>query len=474
MMPDMAKAMKWFYLVFMPLFLVIGLMALALSSDPWVSDPNVARSPGFSVYERTLEFDEPPPPIESDLLQGASVTRTSDSVELTGVPRVADLVGLLDHEQVRIPTGGGYAINGEEIKLVAQGIAYGEFPASSPGVSVRLPARYFAPDGRPLSESEVRRWEVADFRELPFLGRAPAVQVISQMPTNTAWKISSWSLFDPRTRMEVSRGYRHGEAGDRASVVTSLSRWHQGPTLVVMDVAYGPVEHVDLAARVGEVVRHGSWELHLGMLEGGEMDIMSPSLPPVFRLRSKPTRQQTMLVMVGSPWAHNLPVDLLAMGPDEQPLRVRHLRRSTRYLTAVIDAPRDVIETLRVVVYPNVRRLVFELPEIHGLPEENREVANLFDVHIPIYRVQHPRDFEHSLWQLLQLEAGPNRPQVHFPKVYFPRQFTNTTPRELLTEYLDHATNGTAYAKVDQQTGKLSFEVSLMDRVSAKIRSLFQ
>ena len=90
------------------------------------------------------------------------------------------------------------------------------------------------------------------------------------------------------------------------------------------------------------------------------------------------------------------------------------------------------IKEIRLLHYPNLHRLTFTIPELPGLPEQNRHVANLFDVHIPYMRFRYEYSFQSGVAQLLQMQN--HSIPLTFTNNYFPTFRTNTTTRALFRE----------------------------------------
>ena len=68
----------------------------------------------------------------------------------------------------------------------------------------------------------------------------------------------------------------------------------------------------------------------------------------------------------------------------------------------------------------------------------------------------------------------PQLAQTRFPPGYFPREFRDVTPRELLTEVLRHTTNAHRHVVIDPEQQTASYEPGLHIRLWRKLKSLFQ
>lgn len=102
------------------------------------------------------------------------------------------------------------------------------------------------------------------------------------------------------------------------------------------------------------------------------------------------------------------------------------------FMMARAEADSEQIKEVRVKYYPNKHRLIYTIPELPGLPDQNRNIQNLFDVHIPYTYFRYEWDLQQALGKLLQMEQ--QHFSLTFPNGYFPTFRTNTTPRELFLE----------------------------------------
>ena len=455
---------------------ITTVLLLALKTDPWVSDPSLVRTNFLANYEQTMGPAQPPP-LDTFSLTNLVLERTNNSVRITGLPQDTPDVRLLNYELVRIPLGGSFEHEGGKVELQTVGIGYGVFPARERNYfATRIPGTFFTPDGRLLTDEERGKLIRKHSQTVDFAGQYPKLRFTFEVPEdNDTWKVVYYQLFDARTKAEIANGFSWGGNRGQAYSEIEMQRWHNGPMELVMDYCYGPIEYIDIPAQVGEVIRYGGWELHLAIMEKGERNgTTSGGNYLTFRFNPDIGKEQTVLMFLGSPWAYRLPVDFEALGHDGDPLKTDGAGSSPRYQTITIRANPEDIKTIRARVYTQVRRLVFELPDAYGLPGGNEDVANLFDVKIPYLRIQNSYDFDDTIWNLVQMrETGPT-PKIGWPAKFFPREYTNVTPRELLMEYSRLATNGPSHVVVDTQANEIHWEEELSNRMIDWLNKIFR
>jgi hypothetical protein len=344
--------------------------------------------------------------------------------------------------------------------------------------SIYIPGRFFYPDGRLIPTNELSE---ASSGKLSFEGIYPEVQFVFGHPKEAGIKFIGFHFFDARTHSSLANGYSWGARGaGRMNVETELTRWHGGPVEVVADIGLGPIETIDIPAREGSVIRTKHWMLYLAAVQEGDSRGTSQSSSGngttiTFRFREEDddARKETTFVFLGSPWAYHLPVDFEFYDKEGNEIRGGGAGSSSFYRTIRAYAPVEQIHTIRAVIYPDVRRLVFEVPEIYGLPEENYGVKNLFDVHVPYLRIRSRWEFRRAVEDLVQMEFKGRMPNFNPPAGYLPKGFTNATPKEVLQEFMRVAvTNQPSRLHVDSQNHTLELRGPLWEEILLKLKNL--
>jgi hypothetical protein len=236
--------------------------------------------------------------------------------------------------------------------------------------------------------------------------------------------------------------------------------WHRTPVELVLDIAHGPVETSSWPPKAKQTLRHSWGELYLAALFPGsqtswssysahDTESVSVQFDPL-----PPEANGFVSVWIGWPQAHPLPLDLEFLFNEGQSVLLGG-SSSGMMMTANSNMPLAELSEIRVRQYSQVKRLIFRLPEIPGLPGENRAVTNLFDLQIPYVHLRDPDDFRNLITRTVQMEFA-NDLVIQFPPDYFPKSFTQITPRELLQEYASHFP-GQKKIRIDQE--KFSIQV---------------
>ena len=106
------------------------------------------------------------------------------------------------------------------------------------------------------------------------------------------------------------------------------------------------------------------------------------------------------------------------------------------------------------------------------MPPQNQQVKNLFDVVIPFTVIQYPDDLPERVRSIVQMQINSNRPFLATAPGFFPRTFTNTTPRQLLSEYL-RLCPADVRVSVKPQSDELEFRRPMLAVLIDKLRNLF-
>ncbi len=259
-----------------------------------------------------------------------------------------------------------------------------------------------------------------------------------------------------------------------------MKKWHAGPVELVVDLATSPVERIEIPPEEGAVIRQPSWELHLAAVVEGDSNGASSgssgtnSYVEILSNQSEEkNRKETTFLFLGDPWAYHLPLDLEVFGKDGKKLSNAGGGSSSRNLTKSIRGSLDEVDHLRATVYKDVRRIVFEIPDIHGLPAKNNDLSNLFDARVPYLRIKTKWQFRETIEGLTQLHFGGRVPTFNPPTGYFPAEFHDVTAVELLDEYLAYGPKPQAVA-IDEEKRRFLLEPPLLERLGKKIGGIFK
>jgi hypothetical protein len=434
--------MRFRILLVATIALLAALLWLFARRDRLISDPAALRP--SETYDKAMR---PPPatqPFDEGLLQLSAFTKTSNSVQVTYPQQIGKEQEALRYSVQQVSSEQRFDFPGGSFSLDSIGVAYGALPAGQElEYSVRFPGRYFHPDLRPFTEADVtakfrRKWD----KEIQFSGKSPGVKFTFSLSGSNDFKILTAQAFDARTHRVLSSGYSLSSIERRGFVLTQdLKMWHPAPFELAVTVAHGPIAYLTNQPVIGQLIRHPEGVLKIaGIAEGKSSSWSSSSdgTTNIMRINFEPDVQdpETIFLLLALPQAMAMPIDVEFLDDTGKVLPGGSSGGAGgSMLVASTRAPLEKISIIRVKIYPVVRRLIFRLPEIPGLPSENKNVQNLFDVRIPYLRLLTEHDFKETIAGILQMEIQ-NYQTLNIPPGYFPKAFVNVTPRDLLNEYV--------------------------------------
>lgn len=379
-------------------------------------------------------------------------------------PRYTD-----DENQVVALPGGG------SLRLAWATMGYdpnlGDFPASEPFTRTKVTVR--GDTWEPLDEEAFRRYQLEDLK------RETAVQ--SFLPN---WRIGAFSLKldflheglpDFRTvgsielmSLDTMTPIDHLSGGSFTASLPGM--FHSMPAAEVFypariaagfDVAYGPFEEARIPLRPGSRGKVIDLEIEIIAIErfawssasnckrirkSGNRETRSLE----FDLDPKPKPQTQIVFSMSAPELGRF-CDVLLIHHDGKEETIE-LGNTCTVSYLATQTPPEELEAMVLRYRPNQARVVFELPPLHGVPERNEEIENLFDSILPHFEA---RD-DWGLKRAVALHAGVqfNLSDPVFPADYFPRHYENVTLHALLDEYLAHHPDG-GRVRLDPATHRL-------------------
>jgi len=465
---------------------LLGLLGLAAGAIVWGSKPRLYVDPtaegNADKHREIVALAKPAPEKQDDFYESLNLTRTNNRVRIEFPNSERQSSRLLDYQLHRLKAGESIQLPRGPLKLKYQSIGYGEFPADKlKEYSVRPEPRHFdVATGEELDEEAAKEQLPRYEGNLEFRGLFPTIKFFLTYDPSEEIKFIGYSLFDARTKASLSDGYSWGGSDGMAYVEMELKKWHAGPVELVVDLATSPVERIEVPPREGAVIQQPSWELHLAAVtEGDSRGSSSGSngtnsyVQVNFTQDKKKDREKTTFMFVGNPWASHLPLDLDAIGKDGKKLNNAGGGSSSRYLNKSIRSALDEVDHLRATIYKDVRRLVYEIPAVHGLPVENDGLSNLFDAHIPYMRIKGKWEYRKAIESLTQLSFSGRAPVFERPASDFPIEYHNITPRELLEEYLAYGPGPQSVA-IDPETHRFVLVPPPLERLRETFEKIFK
>jgi hypothetical protein len=431
------------------LCVILAVAAIGLAVWFWKTQNRLYSSPSavrkMANYDRAFSAPTNPPPIPTNLFASYQIDRDTNRIIISS-PAVPYEIS----EKEYVPLSIVYAdsshtavLSNGSVRLAYIGRAFTQ-PRTNFGWGLQVPATYYTPNGQPLTvaaSNELKRLPQYH-RNLSFNGSFPMCQFIFISSNLPPLKTISFSAFDARTHYPLTSGYSSSTSPNGFHFANDLRIWHRAPIQLMTSIATGPTNHYSIAVSEGAELTYPGGHIRLMLMqdddEFGSTSSSHDGRSNVVTLqlrsgpRPEPDRTSCSFLFHSWPRGYNAPIEFQFLNASGKVLNSSRSGSMGHLLTTAIEGSLADVKHIRVIHYPNVYRLVFTIPELPGLPEQNRNIENLFDVHIPYTYFRYEYDFQSRICELLQMSQSHF--PLNFPNGYFPMFRTNTTPRELFLE----------------------------------------
>jgi hypothetical protein len=409
-------------------------------------------------------------------LTNVVINRTNNKVRVTLPKIVAGKADFYDFTTVRVKPNEAAQLTEGELRIRYLGAAHGEVPQGDGNGMVE--GQFHDLDGLPMSLNDVKEihksWRV---ERLSIQGQWPEIRMPIEAHPDEKLKFLSARVFDARTRRNLTSGHSSRNAKPNFKIyVFEMKRWHDAPIELIVDVAYGPVEIIQMATQSGTSTRVGHHTLHLLAAESGHANSSnmggsgSSESCMSWTTQEESKDSEATFGFAVLPSANSFPakIELFVKGKDKPQNLGCHTSATGLILSA--NSPLEDVQSIRITRYLNARRVISEIPNIPGLPSENDTIENLFDVHIPSARIKNASELERYIEDAVQLGFESRRlGRLTPPQGYFPRVFHDATPRELTLEYLKLSTN-ISRLRVNGDTRRIEVRGPWHEELFKKIR----
>jgi hypothetical protein len=448
------------------------------------SSPTAVRK--SANYDLAFSAPTNAPPVPTNLYSSFQIDRQTNRIVISS-PAVLHEISEKDYAPLSIvhaDSSHTSILSNSSIRLAYIGIGSAQ-PRTNFEWGLEVPATHYTPDAKPLTpaaSNELTRIVSKYQRALSFNGSYPESQFIFISSNVPSLKTISFTAFDARTHYPLTSGYSSSSFSSGFYFANDLRIWHQTPIQLVTTIATGPTNHYPIAFSEGAELSYPGGHIRL-MLMQNEEDFGSTSSSHdgrsnvvTFTLRpsqlTDPNRKTCSFIFHSWPRANNAPIDFQFLDASGKVLKSYRTGSTGHLLRTAIKCALADVKQIRLVHYPNVYRLVFTIPELPGLPEQNRNIENLFDVHIPYMYFRYEHDFQYQIGHLLQME------QHHFALTFTNRHFptfrTNTTPRELFTEMEKLLANPNLHLVADPEKNQVAAKphpiAAAIEAIKTKLR----
>lgn len=368
------------------------------------------------------------------------------------------------------------------ISLRCLGVGYAT-PRTNFEYVINVPARFYSPDLHPLQTPDLagifRAWEWNT--NVEFRGQFPTAKFVFARSNLADFKLMAAQVCDARTKYNLTSSSSRSGDQDEFWYETEIALWHPAPIELLLTVATGPAETFTIAPKTNELVRYPG-----GLLKViGIVDAPVRGMTSLFdgKTNSVTLRKQTTarsqfdpacsFIFQSLPGISDLPIDLEFLDEEGRVIQTRGGNYSSRIILVSLAERVDRVKQIRVKYYSTVARLIFPLSELPGLPEENRNVKNLFNVHIPYTRFQSDWEMTSALSKLTQ--TGPFPPiALNQMITFYPLVFTNITTRDLFLDVNRRLANPEDRLTIDPEKNSIEVAHPPLAVLMKKLRKMFR
>jgi hypothetical protein len=433
------------------------------------SDPHAVRT--NAAYARIMAPSTPAPLVPSNLWANVAVVKTNNGMDITFSPSPSLWDTFYDLELIRASPMDRLKLGEGALQLALIGVAYPEKPITTNfEYEAKLPGKWFHPNFTKAMESEVKEIVTdSSETEIGYAGPFPTGKFVFTRANVAEFKLMGTAVFNAQTHQDLTSG--SSSSGDRHTTWFSsqISIWHEAPIEVVLTAAIGPAENFKLEPTEGANCHLPFGEIHLASIVEDRANSWgtSSSAPNGVHISVSPHEGESTFVLLCWPHA-NLPVDVEFYAVNGKKLEGGGSGTSGQMMLAGVRARPNEVGQLRIKYYPHIKRLIWRLPELPGLPEQNRNLKNLFDARIPYLRIAHEYQLNEALGHAVGMDV-----QSGFlpPATAMPITLTNASPSDLLEKLQSFAPPRTEIY-VDSVNQKIETRPPLWMQVWLKIKQL--
>ena len=377
-----------------------------------------------------------------------------------------------------LSVGESLEIGGGTLEYQGTGVAYYDVNQS---MDMDADYRFYDAESRLMTETRMQELGIyntiaraSNFRYNPW----PAVQFMFEHHGIEDIKFHSIKVFDARTHTLIGSGGSSYGSPNSYRFQTYVPLWHRAPVDVVIELSYGPSKIYEFAPKAGEGFQNEESECRLLHIFEGVDPYTSSSESGetgVTERIHKDTRGDpgVCFFFVCQPQASGMPVSFEFLDKDGNQLRTHGSSMSDFTHRITLKEPLSKVSLIRARYRTKRQRVVMHLPYIPGLPEQNNNVNDLLDVHIPYVRIDNSGQVSQFLRKTLQLSHSSISglsPQNSFRNYTFPMDFRDVTVRDVAKFY---STGGTLNIDIENDKLELQYPVPFRLKLAQFLQKIF-
>ncbi len=440
--------------------------------------PDEPRGSDIETWEKVINPAKTSVHLDKDFLnnftvgtEAASYTVKHPSKMPPDNPFPVEVSELAPEESLNIGVG--------TIKYAGIGIAYYDVNQS---LNEDAAFHFYDEKARKMSEAQISEFEIwnrteikESFKYNPF----PSIQFIFVPEGIEDVMFHNIQVFDSQTHNLIGSGGSSYYGPKSIRFNPHVTLLHRAPVDVVFEVSYGPSETYEFTPEDGEGFQNENFECRLlHVFDGADPHTMSSESDATTYTniihKDMTGDPAECFFFVCQPQASFMPVTFEFFDKDGK--RIQTQSGSTSYFTqrTLIKKSTGKVALIKARYRTKRQRIILHLPYIPGLPEQNDDVKNLFDVYIPHASLDSASQVGWFLKETLQLRNSSvtgSTPANSYNNFTYPVDFTDVTVRDIAKFY---GTGGTLNADITNDRLELKYPVPFRVKLKQLLQKIFQ
>ncbi|MBN2589305.1 MAG: hypothetical protein JXA96_05560 [Sedimentisphaerales bacterium] len=473
---------KKYILFIIPVIIIITIVTLFIiakkRSEFLFCSPSIPRRDSLSAWQETLISKPLTTELDNEFFDKIKVSIDANIISIEYPSLISQEVSF-PFEMREMTHGQSLEIDGGILEVFGTGVAYCD---ANHVTNTKVPYQFFDCNLQPEKPEIIDElWQFqtyendSQFRYRPF----PFFQFGFRYKGIEDVMFNGIKVFDARTHKFITYGYsttgHNLEDWDYLNYKINMPIWHQTPIDFVLDVSFGPSEVFEFPAQVGEGFTRGGFECRImSIIEDIDTSSHSSSSDGEKTItkyyKSNLYNKGNLFIFACRPTANQMPVTFRFLDKDGQILSNSGGFSCSFFTQEVITKqPLEKIAKIQAQYLTNRYRVIVHLPYIPGLPEQNKNIKNLFDMHIPyvkLYDYNQINDFLRNVLQLNNSHTIGVIPSQNSQANTFPMVFKNVKVRDIAELY---TIGGSVKADVENDTLEIKYPMPLL----TKLKMLF-
>jgi len=427
--------------IFITLCLIGTLIYSAANKSAFLyCSPDEPRGGNNEIWQLTISSEKTSKPLDVNFLDHFMVNSEPEYFTITH-PSWESSFNPFPVEVIEVTPGTSIELENSTLKFAGIGVAYYKADQS---IDTNAAYQFYDEKFQAMNDEQLNNFSIFntfESKDLFSMYLCPAVKFIFEQENVKDLMFQNIQIYDSRTHTPIGWDTGIDKEVNYLKFNSHIPLWHKTPVDVVFDVLYDNVTH-EFAPKAGEGFHIDNIECRLlQIFEGvGFRSNYETNDSNIVNKIYKDTEGNplTCFFFVCQPEAHNMPVTFEFLDKDGNKLALRSFF-STLFTTSVsIKEPIEKVALIKAHYKTKRKRIILHLPYIPGLPEQNNNISDLYDVYIPYIYVKDNDRFNMFMRASLQLNSsgiGNHTLNWETNRIKYPIEFKNVKVGDIAKVY---------------------------------------